>query len=102
MMSLTSTTADLRRSIGASIPQIINLLEDNSAFVRAASAAALATFSEQGMYHAWTCTGPLTTITAEFQGLIETSIPHIVSLLKHEKSTVCAMAVLSKLSARGM
>ncbi|KAJ6506328.1 armadillo-type protein [Mycena vitilis] len=91
MMLLTSTTADFRQLIGSSIPQIIDLLKDNSQRVRLASVAALATFSEQGMYHVW---------TSEFRGPIETSIPQIVSLLMHKESSVRAMAVLSKLSER--
>jgi hypothetical protein len=47
--SLTSIAAELRRLIGTSIPQIIDLLEDDDWNVRCATVYALAEFSENGM-----------------------------------------------------
>jgi hypothetical protein len=49
MVLLTSITAEFRGYIGASIPHIIALLENNYKDVCAAGAAALVKLSEQGM-----------------------------------------------------
>jgi HEAT repeat protein len=63
MASVTSIAAELRGPIGASIPQIIDLLNDTKGYVRASAAEALSKLSEQGMQHIWAGVASLTSIT---------------------------------------
>ncbi|KAJ7856931.1 hypothetical protein B0H14DRAFT_3448134 [Mycena olivaceomarginata] len=64
MASLMRIAAEFRESIGASIPQIVALLEDNDGNVASVGANAFSKLSEQ----------------AEFRASIEASIPQIVAL----------------------
>jgi HEAT repeat protein len=104
MASLTSVAAEFRGLIATSIPHIIDLLQDDEPLVCAASADALSKLSEHGMEPIWSGMVSLTSIAAEFRGLIATSIPHIIDLLQDDEPNVSEASInaLSKLSEHGM
>jgi HEAT repeat protein len=103
MASLTSIAAEFRGLIATSIPHIIDLLQDDGLFVSDA-VDALSNLSKHGMSLIWSGMAPLTSIAAEFRGLIATSIPHIINLLEDDNELVrwSAVATLSEFSAYGM
>jgi HEAT repeat protein len=103
MASLMNIAAELRGSIGTSIPQIVDLLKDSEGRVRVACTNTLSKLSEQGMSHILSGMGSLTNIAAELWGSIGTSIPQIVDLLKDSEGRVRVACVnaLSKLSEQG-
>jgi hypothetical protein len=101
MASLTGIAAGFRGFLATSIPQIIDLLQDDGLFVRNA-VYALSDLSKHGMSLIWSGMVPLTSIAAEFQRLIATSIPQIINLLKDDFACVSAGIALSEFSKYGM
>jgi HEAT repeat protein len=104
MVSLMSIAAEFREFLATSIPQIIDLLQDDNEMVRGSAVAALSEFSAHGMSPICSGMASLTGIAAEFRGLIATSIPHIIDLLQDEEPDVrnASVDALSKLSKHGM
>jgi HEAT repeat protein len=104
MVLLMGIAAEFRGLIAASIPHIIDLLQNDNCLVRRAAVEALSKLSMHGMSLIWSGMALLTSITAEFRGLIATSIPQIINLLKDDIEFVrwSAVAALSKFSAHGM
>jgi hypothetical protein len=103
MVSLTGIAAGFRGFLATSIPQIIDLLQVYEPYVSDA-VDALSKLSKHGLSLIWSGMAPLTSIAAEFRGLIATSIPQIINLLKDDDQSVCDAAVgaFSKLSEHGV
>jgi HEAT repeat protein len=104
MASLTSIAAEFRGLIATSIPHIINLLQDDEPDVGYAAVGALSKLLEYGMSLVWSSIVSLTSIAGKCQGLIATSIPQIINLLKDDDGTVrdAAVGALSQLLEHGM
>jgi hypothetical protein len=104
MVLLTGIAAEFRRLIATSIPQIINLLQDDNKLVRWPAVAALSEFSVHGMSSICSGMALLMSIAAEFRGLIVTSIPHIIDLLQEDELNVrnASVHALLELSEHGM
>jgi hypothetical protein len=101
MALLTSIAAEFREFLALSIPQIIDLLQDDEPYISDA-VDALSRLSKHGISLIWSGMAPLTSIAAEFRGLIATSIPHIINLLLNSYLTGAGRDLLSNLSEHGM
>jgi hypothetical protein len=84
------------------IPQVMDLEHSLGGF-RPAPVAALSKYSKQGIINIFVMAS-LTSIAAEFRGLIATSIPQIINLLKDDAQSVrdASVDVLLKFSEHGM
>lgn len=96
--------AAFQDSIGAALPQIVDLLKDNDRNVRATGANTLATLSEQGeIYLLCLVRVLLRSTAATFRAAFRATIPGIVDLLKDNDIVVhrAGAEILANLSEQG-
>jgi HEAT repeat protein len=93
----------LRRSIDTAIQEVVNFLKDSNPIIRFATAKSLSELSDRGETADLLLPAFLTKMIAEFQPLILTAIPELLTLLNDSDINVCKACVtaLSKLSEQG-
>lgn len=103
VLSLKMMAAEFRESIEASIPQIVDLLEDSNKYVRRKGVATLAKLAEQGNGDVQPHVVLFNGIAAKFRESILVAIPQIVHVLKDNSSYISKPAVdaLAKFSGQG-
>jgi HEAT repeat protein len=104
-VALISIAAELRESIAVFIPQIVELLNDNSSnAIRGAAAKTLAKLSDHGNSSTQSAVALLQHTAVEFRQSIRASIPRIIDLLKNSTdSNACraGLDALGKISEQG-
>ena len=100
LILLMTVIAEFRPLIEPAIPEIVNLLKNGDPEVRGAGTYTLCKLLGQGETANFIGSSLLMNIIVEFQPLIDTTIPGIVDLLKHNNGEVreAGADTLSKLS----
>ena len=100
---LMKLIAELRCSINAAIPEVVNFLKDSDAVVRCATVESLSQLSDRGRTVNLLILALFIKIIAEFRPSIVTAIPELLTLLQDGDIDVCKACVtaLSKFSEQG-
>ena len=103
LVLLMKLIAELRCSINAAIPKVVNFLKDNDEVVRWATVESLSQLSDRGRTVNLVVLALFIKIIAEFRPLIVTAIPELLTLLKDSDISVrkAYVAALSKFSEQG-